>query len=350
MPLGTYFYVVTAYGAGGESLNSNQITVPVTVPGTQAVNLTWSSVPSAAYYNVYRTTVTGTYLPTSLVEQVAQPAVVPPTLAATDTGAAFAGVPILLRATAGSSGGALAAGTYYYEVTAVGASGESLLSNQLSVAVATNQQVALTWSSVPNATSYNVYRSTVAGVYSSSSVLAHTPYTSLADTGPTFAQTPPLTLASGLSKIGAGTLTLGQNDTYRGTTYVQAGNLDIQQSNSLGLNNGDAIQRLSVVDPGGADKFKLTTGGVTTANIPFGASAAVVSADLNAILPNGAAGAVQVVLNTVFSGTSQEDEVSLVGYSSNVADSDQDPVYFRRHLDDRHLPGRGGDGDRFRRL
>ena len=56
----------------------------------------------------------------------------------------------------------------------------------------------------------------------------------------------------------AGRLTLTQNNSYTGTTYVQTGILDIQKSNSLGLNNGNAIQRVTVVDPALADTFQLT--------------------------------------------------------------------------------------------
>ncbi len=73
------------------------------------------------------------------------------------------GPPQNLTAAAGS-GGSLAAGTYFYKVTALdGANGETNVSNEVSAVVGASGKVTLTWNFVPNAQSYNVYRGTSSG-------------------------------------------------------------------------------------------------------------------------------------------------------------------------------------------
>ena len=69
----------------------------------------------------------------------------------------------LVLATTG--GGALPAATYFYKVTAIdGASGETLGSAEASIVTGANGKNTLTWNVVPNATGYNVYRSTASGL------------------------------------------------------------------------------------------------------------------------------------------------------------------------------------------
>lgn len=62
-----------------------------------------------------------------------------------------------------TSGGSLAAGTYYYVITALNAEGETTASNEKSIAVAVNGEVLLSWAAVTGATGYRVYRGTGAG-------------------------------------------------------------------------------------------------------------------------------------------------------------------------------------------
>lgn len=87
--------------------------------------------------------------------------------------------PALLSATA-ATGGTLAAGTYFYVVTAFGGQGETTRSNELSMFVQGGAQgsVALAWSAVPGAVAYRVYRGTAAGgegtYYNTGNVLAFT--------------------------------------------------------------------------------------------------------------------------------------------------------------------------------
>ena len=64
-----------------------------------------------------------------------------------------------------ASGGTLHAGTHYYVVTAVTASGESLPSNEVSAVTAENGAVMLSWHSIPGVTvtDYKIYRGSTQG-------------------------------------------------------------------------------------------------------------------------------------------------------------------------------------------
>ena len=135
--------------------------------------------------------------------------------------------PTLTNATTAVGGGTFAAtGNYSYVITAVGPNGESIPSNERTVNVsATTRHVNLTWTSLGAGYTYNVYRTGVAGSYSSPALLNATPLAAGTTTYTDFGAAanpgaPPMSLAAGLVKIGPGTLTLTQNDTYHGTTYV----------------------------------------------------------------------------------------------------------------------------------
>lgn len=167
----SYFYVVSALNAAGESANSSQASAtpvssapPPAIPatptslaataGNQQVSLTWTASSGATSYHVKRATTSG-----GPYAQVAAPA----TANYTNTG--------------------LTNGTqYFYVVSALNASGESANSNQASAtpvsstpppsipttptslaATAGNQQVSLTWTASSGATSYHVKRATTSG-------------------------------------------------------------------------------------------------------------------------------------------------------------------------------------------
>ena len=175
----TYYYVVSASNAGGESGNSSQasatpqLPVPPTPTGLAAtggntqVALTWNASSGATSYNVKRATTSGG--PYSTITNV--------------TGTSFTNT--------GLSNGT----TYYYVVSAVNAGGESPNSAQASAtpqvplppaptglaATGGDTQVALTWNASSGATGYNVKRGTVSGgPYSTITSVTGTSFT---DTG-----------------------------------------------------------------------------------------------------------------------------------------------------------------------
>ncbi|HEX5499088.1 MAG TPA: hypothetical protein VFX03_07675, partial [Thermomicrobiales bacterium] len=77
----------------------------------------------------------------------------------------WAAAPPVLQPLTASAGGVLSVGaTYFYYVTALGASGETLASNERSLTVAGgNQTLNLTWTAVAGAASYKIYRGNAAG-------------------------------------------------------------------------------------------------------------------------------------------------------------------------------------------
>jgi fibronectin type 3 domain-containing protein len=167
----TYYYVVTAVNAAGESPASAQSAgatpaVPVTVPaapgsvnataGNAQVTVTWAAAARATSYKVYRSTTQGTQ--GSGIGSTG-------TLSFTDTTAANGT-------------------TYYYVVTASNSAGEGPASTQSAGATPTAPitlpaaptgvsaargiiEVAVNWTTVSGATSYNVYRSTASGTLGS---------------------------------------------------------------------------------------------------------------------------------------------------------------------------------------
>jgi fibronectin type 3 domain-containing protein len=161
----TYFYVVSAVNAAGESANSSEASAKPTAPSqapaaptalmataaSAQVSLSWSASATATSYNVKRATTTG-----GPYTKISSPAAT----SFTDTG--------LTNGT-----------TYFYVVSAVNATGESANSSQASAtpvaptqapaaptgltATGGNAQVLLTWSASAGATSYHVKRSTTSG-------------------------------------------------------------------------------------------------------------------------------------------------------------------------------------------
>jgi fibronectin type 3 domain-containing protein len=178
----TYFYVVSAVNAAGESANSSEASgkpaAPAQAPaapagfmatgGNARVALTWGASAGATSYHVKRSSTSG-----GPYAQISAPS----GTTFTDTG--------LTNGTA-----------YFYVVSALNSAGESGNSAQASAtpvapaqppavpaglhATAGNAQVALTWSSSTGASSYHVKRSTASGG----------PYTQIAvPTAPNFTDT-----------------------------------------------------------------------------------------------------------------------------------------------------------------
>lgn len=110
-------------------------------------------------------------------------------------------VPSLNNATTVTTGGTLAAGTYYYVITATNAAGETTKSNEVSiVTTGTTSTNTVTWTAVTGATGYKIYRGTASGqegvFYSVGAV------TTFSDTGAAnTAGTPPTTNTTGSAII-----------------------------------------------------------------------------------------------------------------------------------------------------
>jgi hypothetical protein len=86
-----------------------------------------------------------------------------------------------ITATPETTGGTLAAGEYFYKVTALNANGETTGSPEANATTTgATGSVQLTWTAITGATSYNVYRGTTAG---GESVVFNTATASFTDTG-----------------------------------------------------------------------------------------------------------------------------------------------------------------------
>lgn len=72
--------------------------------------------------------------------------------------------PVAVTPTTATTGGTLAAATYYYKVTALNATGETPGSNQVSkVTTGSTSTTTTTWGAITGATGYKIYRSTSSG-------------------------------------------------------------------------------------------------------------------------------------------------------------------------------------------
>lgn len=129
----------------------------LSVDDNSGVNLAWVPVPTAAYYNVYRATVSGG--PYTLIS----PAFTPPLLSAPAPATTF------------TDSSSLSVGTYYYVVTTLNTSAvESPYSSEVSIVVGLNppatlsanpsvNQISLNWAAVGGTTGYVVRRGLVSG-------------------------------------------------------------------------------------------------------------------------------------------------------------------------------------------
>jgi hypothetical protein len=90
----------------------------------------------------------------------------------------------LLALVDNGAGGSLGAATYKYRVTALdGAGGECLAPTELSIAIAANHTIKLTWNALNNAISYNVYRTAPNGVTGTETLQLNTTLLQFIDDG-----------------------------------------------------------------------------------------------------------------------------------------------------------------------
>jgi hypothetical protein len=160
----TYFWKVTTLTAFGETTGSNELTAAIAANGTQVIN--WTALTNATGYKVYRGSATNT-------ENILV-ATLGTVVTYTDTGIAGTSTAIPTSNTSAA---------YFWKITAKNSAGESLPSNEVSATVTAVQVEPLSWTAVPTATSYNVYRGTAAGA--EGVLVANVTGTSYTDTGAT---------------------------------------------------------------------------------------------------------------------------------------------------------------------
>lgn len=173
----TYYFIVAAVNSVGESAASNQATAstnapPLAVPdaptgvtlvgGANQVTIDWSAVSGATSYNIYWSTTSGVTPSATKITNATRPYV---------------------------QSGLAASTAYYYIVTAVNDSGQSIASTQVTTtttapavviptaptavtATGGANQLSLSWSPVAGATSYNLYWSTTSGATTSATKIA----------------------------------------------------------------------------------------------------------------------------------------------------------------------------------
>jgi fibronectin type 3 domain-containing protein len=153
----TWFYTVTANNSGGASVQSNEATISIkpaavgdlaaALGAGSSINLTWTAVAGATSYKIFRGSATGAESATAMATTA--------TNTFNDASAALGG-------------------TYFYVVTAINAGGTSANSNEatlvlkptaitdLATAQGAGTSITLTWSAPPGATSYRIFRGSMA--------------------------------------------------------------------------------------------------------------------------------------------------------------------------------------------
>lgn len=179
----TYFWKVTATTTVGETSGSNEVTHAVAANGTQQLN--WSIIGGANGYKVYRGTASGSE--NVLVATISGGS----TVTYLDTG--IAGTSATVPSTNTSGGGTFAAATYFWVLSAVSSAGETLGSAEVTGAVGANGSVVFTWTSVPAAVSYKLYRGTVTGGENALVATVTAPTTTVTDTGAAGSAASPVT-------------------------------------------------------------------------------------------------------------------------------------------------------------
>lgn len=193
---GTYGYRISSLNATGESGAQDEITVIVD-DTTKKVTLSWTQVPGATGYKLYRTATPGTYGATTLRTTIVGGATVSfiddgsatitGTLPTANTTAGWLLSAVLSAPAAGVWSGT---GVKYWKVVAYDATGIEI-ANSLEISVNVDnvtKTVALTWASAllagAGATAIKVYRSTASGVYASPTLV-----TTLAGNATTYTDT-----------------------------------------------------------------------------------------------------------------------------------------------------------------
>lgn len=169
----TYYWKITAITLVGETTGSAEVNKAVPVNGTQA--LSWTVVGGATGYKIYRGTSSNSQ--NVLVTTISSGA----TTSYLDTGSSSGAATVPGSNTSG--GGSFAAGTYFWVLTAVSSAGETIASNEVTSAVGLNGSAVFTWTTVPAAVSYKLYRGTATGAENALIATLGSGVTTTSDTG-----------------------------------------------------------------------------------------------------------------------------------------------------------------------
>ena len=225
--------------------------------------------------------------------------------------------PVLNAPTLAVGGGLTINQTYYYQVTAITASGETMASNYesatpLGLTSTGNQQtINLTWTAPPIAgiTGYKVYRSLLTGPFTTPSLMATLPagtttYTDLGTTGPTAGSPPPPDALTPGDMHWAGPITLA--------TSVA---IDVQPGSRLTL--AGVIDDAANAGPTGSDLVKIDTGDLVLegANTYRGTTYIGTGAIYTATAPTGEAGKTVTVTVGSTAGLAVGQLVTLDGFT-----------------------------------
>ncbi len=155
LPLGSWYYMVSAVTADGEGLTGQEA---IARNAGGSLTIRWAPVDGASSYNIYRSPASDGRSQTERLLAVD----VQETFFEDDGSGALTPAPGNLRGHGAELGGALAAGSWTYRVSANSGAGETLagypLASEVS-AVAGENAIVITFDEVPGADSYNIYRS-----------------------------------------------------------------------------------------------------------------------------------------------------------------------------------------------
>lgn len=184
--------------------------------------------------------------------------------------------PVITVADGGAITSGLAAGTYYYRVSALISYGETLPSLETSTTVVINHQITISWPQITGATSYEVYGRTTGA----EQLIATT-------TAPSFS-----------TGTGCTVSFTATNGVVTGTPTIGSGGTGYSVGNQFYINSGnkDALLTVSTVASGVVTAVTLTLGGTgyTTGGPTATIITAVVYTDTGAITPAGA----MAIMNT----------------------------------------------------
>lgn len=194
-------------------------------------------------------------------------------------------IPTGLAATGATTGGTLAAGTYFYKVTALNSNGETLPSSEVSViTTGTTSSVSLTWGAVTGATSYRIYRGTATNaqnVYYTSTTASYVDINAASTAG----TVPTVNSANVIRVNSAGEITA--MGTVTAPTFVGAlsGNsstaTSLQTARTIGALTGDVTSAGSSFD-GTGNNTNATVLATVNSNVgSFGSSTSIPSFTVN---------------------------------------------------------------------